>query len=255
MRLTRLSLIRTIFLCKINSQTAYPKLFENEKRGLEMLARQKIIRVPQAIACEESGELQVLILEWINPGAKTEKFWMNFAEQLAGLHRVSHKRFGWEEDNWMGALMQSNSWCDKWTDFFIANRLQPQVRLARENKLLDEIQVQQFENLYKKLEDIFEPEAPAMLHGDLWSGNYLCNENDQPVLIDPAVYFGHRSMDLAMTRLFGGFDRIFYECYQETFPLPSNYQEQWTLCNLYPLLIHLNLFGRSYLEKSSMPST
>jgi len=97
------------------------------------------------------------------------------------------------------------------------------------------------------LSNIFATEPPALLHGDLWSGNYLCSATGQPVLIDPAVYYGHRNMDMAMTTLFGGFDALFYESYHYHFPLPANYRQQWEVCNLYPLLIHLNLFGKSYL--------
>jgi fructosamine-3-kinase len=104
-----------------------------------------------------------------------------------------------------------------------------------------------FENLYQQLKNIFDHEQPALLHGDLWSGNFMCDQDSEPVLIDPAVYFGHRSMDLGMTTLFGGFDKSFYETYSYHLPFPNNYSEQWDICNLYPLLIHLNLFGVGYL--------
>jgi protein-ribulosamine 3-kinase len=102
--------------------------------------------------------------------------------------------------------------------------------------------------LYDKLPEIFPPEPSSLLHGDLWSGNFLCNEQSEPVLIDPAVYFGHRSVDLGMTTLFGGFDKSFYDAYAYWGTLPENYHEQWEVCNLYPLLIHLNLFGTGYLS-------
>jgi protein-ribulosamine 3-kinase len=104
-----------------------------------------------------------------------------------------------------------------------------------------------FENLYRELESVFDIEQPSLLHGDLWNGNFMCDQNSEPVLIDPALYFGHRSMDLAMTALFGGFEKSFYEAYNYHFPFPNNYREQWEICNLYPLLIHLNLFGAGYL--------
>jgi fructosamine-3-kinase len=107
--------------------------------------------------------------------------------------------------------------------------------------------VDAFNQVYKKLKEIFPNEKPAALHGDLWSGNYLCDKNSMPVLIDPAVYFGHRSIDLGMTKLFGGFDSRFYEAYHHHFPLPKNFEEQVDVCNIYPLLIHLNLFGSGYL--------
>ncbi|HYE56422.1 MAG TPA: fructosamine kinase family protein, partial [Chitinophagaceae bacterium] len=135
-----------------------------------------------------------------------------------------------------------------WCDFFREKRLQPQIDLAKRQELLSAQLLSSFEKLYKKLPDIFPTEAMSLLHGDLWSGNFLCGEAATPVLIDPAVYYGHRSMDLAMTTLFGGFDQRFYEAYAHWYPLPANYAEQWEVCNLYPLLIHLNLFGQGYLS-------
>ena len=147
----------------------------------------------------------------------------------------------------MGALPQMNAQKEDWIDFFIHFRLHPQIKLAEEKKLLWGKHIVTFENIYARLTSIFNNERPALLHGDLWSGNFMYNESSQPVLIDPAVYFGHRSMDLAMTTLFGGFNKLFYESYNYHFPFPDNYDEQWEICNLYPLLIHLNLFGSSYL--------
>jgi Fructosamine-3-kinase len=133
--------------------------------------------------------------------------------------------------------------------FFVRRRLQPQIEIARVNQLLHAKHLTAFENLYHELGNIFNNEQPSLLHGDLWSGNFMCDQNSGPVLIDPAVYFGHRSMDLAMTTLFGGFERSFYESYNHHFPFPNNYDEQWDVCNLYPLLIHLNLFGSGYLSQ------
>ena len=117
-----------------------------------------------------------------------------------------------------------------------------------QNHLLENQDIDRFESLYTKLENVYIEENYSLLHGDLWSGNYICDRDKNPVLIDPAVYYGSRHMDLAMTTLFGGFDKKFYEVYNHYHPLPSNYRMIWDICNLYPLLIHLNLFGRSYLS-------
>jgi len=234
------------FFCKINSTEKFPRLFEKEKHGIECLGNQHIIRVPRIIACESQAQNQALILEWIEQGLKTEKFWANFGEQLAALHHTSSSFFGFGEDNYMGALPQSNKPSATWIDFLIHERFVPQIALALKKNLLEAGHARQFEKLYKKLEDIFPIETPSLLHGDLWSGNFLADETGNPVLIDPAVYFGHCSMDLAMTTLFGGYDKIFYKAYHYHFPFPNNYREQWEICNLYPLLIHLNLFGKSY---------
>jgi protein-ribulosamine 3-kinase len=235
------------FFCKINSTTDFPGMFDAEKNGLALLAQQQVIRVPRVIANEQKDNNQVLILEWIEQGLKSETFWETFGRQLAALHHVQHNQCGLETDNYMGALPQHNTFTASWIEFFIHQRLQPQLKLALSHKLLEPAHAVQFEKLYQQLGIIFPAEPPVLLHGDLWSGNFLCDERGKPVLIDPAVYYGHRSMDMAMTTLFGGFDASFYESYNYHFPLPVNYQQQWEVCNLYPLLIHLNLFGKSYL--------
>jgi protein-ribulosamine 3-kinase len=239
------------WFCKINDAAPFPGLFAKERDGLAILGAQHIIRVPAVVACETiattDGTKQVLILEWIEPSVRTEGFWRLFGEQLARLHQVSWDSFGLDDDNYMGALPQCNHPSQGWVDFFIQQRLAPQIRLAAKKGLLGNDAIRQFERLYKALPGIFPDTAPSLLHGDLWSGNFLCDREGQPVLIDPAVYFGHPGMDLAMTTLFGGFERGFYESYAYYSPFPANYREQWDICNLYPLLIHLNLFGKSYL--------
>lgn len=235
------------FFLKVNNDHGFPGLFEKEKNGLEFLAKHNSIKTPPVIFCDKFSGDQFLLLKWIDSGIWTEYFWKQFGENLARLHQCSNDQFGLAEDNYMGVLPQQNNFTHKWNEFFINHRLQPQIELALQKNLLSKKHVDLFQKLFNKLDGIFNEEKPALLHGDLWSGNFMCNENSEPVLIDPAVYFGHRSMDLAMTTLFGGFDKAFYSSYQYYFPFPDNYQEQWDVCNLYPLLIHLNLFGESYL--------
>jgi len=235
------------FFIKINSLHKFPSLFEKEKNGLNFIAGMEIIRTPKVFESSIVNDRQILLLEWIDQGLKSQSFWTSFGAQLAKLHKVNNDHHGFREDNYMGALPQSNTYTPGWIDFFIQYRLQPQIRLAIDKKLLPENHISSFEKLYTQLTNIFNEESASLLHGDLWSGNFMCDEKGLPVLIDPAVYFGHRSVDLAMTKLFGGFDKLFYESYNYHFPLPDNYQEQWDVCNLYPLLIHLNLFGSGYL--------
>ena len=253
----RVETSRENFFCKTNSAKTFPGLFEKEKNGLLFLQNCNAIRVPEVVWCGEHEGMQVLILEWIEQGLRTGSFWKKFGEQLAMLHRWPSDRdgqtaagtaFGFHEDNYMGALPQINKWTNDWIEFFIHCRLQPQLELAEKNGLVKKNDVDQFHSLYEKLEEIFSPEPPSALHGDLWSGNYLCSDLSEPVLIDPAVYFGHRCMDLGMTKLFGGFDKQFHESYDHYFPLPKNFEQQADVCNLYPLLIHLNLFGSGYLN-------
>ncbi|MFL5809499.1 MAG: fructosamine kinase family protein [Flavisolibacter sp.] len=236
--------------CKLNSATEFPGLFETEKRGLEFIARQHVIRVPAVVDCFESNGKQVLLLEWINEADRTEKFWKVFGEQLAALHHISSEHFGFDGNNYMGSVPQSNRYWSEWDQFFVEERLEPLVRQCADKNLLLKKHVDQFHKLYLSIPSIFNTDQkPALIHGDLWSGNFMCDQQQQPVLIDPAVYFGHPSVDLGMTTLFGGFGSGFYDAYNYHAPFPKNYIEQWKICNLYPLLIHLLLFGKTYLSQ------
>lgn len=237
------------WFAKFNIAGTFPDLFLGEANGLSLLRRQHILRVPQTIAHIEADDHQLLILEWIDEGLRSSRFWQLFGEQLAALHRITQPQFGLSAGNYMGALPQDNTLSADWVDFFIHRRLEPQLRLAADAHLLDKAALTQFQRLYNHLPAIFPSETPSLLHGDLWSGNFLCDEQSRPVLIDPAVYYGHRYMDLAMTTLFGGFESPFYEAYHHHYPLAPDYRRSWDIYNLYPLLIHLNLFGHSYLPQ------
>jgi fructosamine-3-kinase len=237
----------TKFFLKLNSASKFPGLFEKEKSGLQFLATGNVMLTPTVLLVETKDDIQLLLLEWIVQDTMHESFWKQFGRQLALLHNISQQYFGFSEDNYMGSLPQVNTINDSWADFFTGCRLRPQIELAAQRNLLSKENIAAFEALFGKLNSVFNEESPSLLHGDLWSGNFLCGKNSMPVLIDPAVYFGHRSVDLAMTTLFGGFDRAFYESYNYHHPFPPNYKEQWEICNLYPLLVHLNLFGQSYL--------
>lgn len=237
----------TLF-CKINKADAFPQLFLKEKQGLEALGKTGTIKTPHVHACAVLEDYQVLILEWIESGQTTPSFFKTFGQQLAALHHNTAEHFGWEIDNYMGSVPQQNNAENNWISFFKTQRLEPLVQQCLGKQLLTPTDHKQFKKLYARLPQLFDAgEKPALLHGDLWSGNYMCAQNQEPVLIDPAVYYGHRCMDLGMTTLFGGFDAAFYESYNYYFPLPHNYDEQFKVCNLYPLLIHLLLFGKSYL--------
>lgn len=236
--------------CKINSATKFPQLFEKERNALAIIGGQNIIKTPQVIHCFTENETQILLLEWIKEGERTKNFWKKFGEQLAALHTVSIDFFGLSEDNYMGSVKQNNTPANDWVEFFIHFRIKSLVDQCIKRNLLQFTHQGQFENLYKKLPSVFDKkDKPALLHGDLWSGNFMCNQEGEPVVIDPAIYFGHSAVDLAMTTLFRGFDLAFYESYNYHSPFPSNYKEQWKVCNLYPLLIHLFLFGKAYLPQ------
>ena len=238
------------YFCKINSATKFPRLFEKEKKGLELISQQGIIKTPGIIDCFETGNHQVLLMKWVSTGDRNPEFWKKFGEQLARLHAMTQEQFGWCEDNYMGSIPQSNTREESWVSFFIQHRLQPMVDQCRQKNLLSSKHLNLFGKLYDGLPGVFsEVQKPALVHGDLWNGNFMCNENSEPVLIDPAAFYGHPSVDLGMTTLFGGFSPGFYEAYNYHSPFPKNHKQQWQICNLYPLLIHLFLFGKGYLAQ------
>jgi len=241
------------FFVKCNNASKFPHLFKSEAYGLKTLKEKNIISIPNVIDQFETNGYQVLLLEWIQEGKRIPTFWKHFGEQLARLHHEHSAHFGLDQDNYMGSVPQKNQYTKEWESFYIQFRITPLLSMCVEKRLLTSRHIELFNNLFKKIGTIFNHEPPSLLHGDLWSGNFLCNQQHQPVLIDPAIYYGHRSVDLGMTTLFGGFHETFYDAYHYHFPLPPNYKEQWKVCNLYPLLIHLFLFGRSYL--SSIEST
>jgi len=236
------------FFVKKNSASLYPEMFEREARGLQLLSGKSLLKVPEVIATGQSENTAFLILEHIESGKRGSGFWNQFAEGLAQLHKNSADHFGLDHDNYIGSLHQSNKKHDNWIDFFRTERLEKQVKLARDQGRMGNAVVNAFEHFYLKLPDIFPAEPPALIHGDLWGGNYMVNGNGEATIIDPAVYHGHREMDLGMSQLFGGFDNELYEAYHRYFPLEEGWQERMDYCNLYPLMVHVNLFGGGYLH-------
>ncbi len=237
------------FFMKTNDALLYPGMFRKEAKGLETIRLTETIYVPETIQVGKLDNVAFLILEYIEKGRnKDNRFWETFGQQLAEMHRHTNQYYGFDTDNYIGTLVQSNQKDSSWVNFFIEQRLKPQIRLATNRKKFDKKILSKFEKLFTKLYQFLPDELPHLLHGDLWSGNFLTSAQGFPVLIDPAVYYGHREMDLAMTKLFGGFDNRFYEAYNEAFPLLSGWQERVPIYQLYPLLVHVNLFGGSYIH-------
>ncbi|MBK9175227.1 MAG: fructosamine kinase family protein [Flavobacteriales bacterium] len=237
------------FFVKVNAADRHPSLFEAEADGLRRLRTAGVIRVPEVIALGEDHADAFLLMEHIDSGLKSEGFAMALGQGLARLHASTNPTFGLERDNYIGSLRQRNPPSDHWSAFYIAARLEPMVRLARDHGRLDDATMLRFERLFRRMEGLFPKEPPALLHGDLWSGNVLCDAAGGPVLIDPAVYYGHREMDIAMTKLFGGFDAPFYQGYNEQRPLEQGWENRIALAQLYPLLVHVNLFGGGYAQQ------
>lgn len=232
---------------KYNHAKRFPGMFGAEARGLSLLASSGTIQTPEVIGFGSDSELSFLCLHFIETGKRRSGFMPLFGEQLAELHQHSGDLFGLDHDNYLGSLPQSNTPSAVWTEFFILRRLQPMLIMARKNKLLSKEDESAFERLFGRLGQIMPAEKPSLLHGDLWGGNYLCGPAGTPVLIDPAVYYGHREADLSMTRLFGGFDEDFYQAYHAHFPLQPGWEQRVEIFNLYPLLVHVNLFGAGYV--------
>ena len=237
---------RKVFL-KENS-LGYPELFSSESAGLSALRSADGPRVPEPYAVGRGSNSQFLLLEYIEPGRKSSDFWEVFGRRLAGLHRGRLEgRYGFERDNYIGASPQKNSWDTDWPRFFAEQRLRYQLELARKRGRSNERWMRGLEGIIERIQDLLpNPDHPSLLHGDLWGGNYMVDERGEAVIIDPAVYYGDREADLAMTELFGGFDRRFYDAYNEAWPIEPGYRERKELYNLYHLLNHYNLFGDSY---------
>jgi fructosamine-3-kinase len=237
-------------------------MFAAEARGLAWLAGAQALRVPSVIAVsaeaasgqatgqatgEEAGP-QFLILELVASSAPAPDFDERLGLGLAALHRAGAPGFGLDHDNFIGRLAQENTPAPDWASFYRARRLEAQLGLAVDGGLATPRMRRGFERLWGALDRLVgPPEPPARLHGDLWGGNLLCDERGHPCLIDPAVYGGHREVDLAMMRLFGGFGSRVFDAYRAAWPLADGHRERIALYQLYPLMVHVNLFGGGYL--------
>lgn len=237
------------FFLKWNDRLRYPKMFESEASGLRLLRNNTSLRVPDSVFSGTTEEHQFLVLENIVAGSGNAFYWQELGRGLASLHKTSTSQYGLDHHNYIGSLRQINDRSDSWVSFFIEQRLERQLTLMKGNGVAEPRLEADFQVLYRKLPDLLPGGAPSLLHGDLWSGNVMVDEEGKPCLIDPAVYYGHREADLAMTRLFGGFHPGFYDAYQEVCKLEHGFEERFNIYNLYPLMVHVNLFGGYYLNQ------
>ncbi len=226
-----------------------PDFFETETKNLALIASTNTIKTPTVIEFGETADAAFLLLNYIAPGIHSFKSMQQFGEQLAQLHLAKNTASGLSYTNYCGLVLQQNNPTQSWTDFFVEYRLRPLVNLAFSRKLISLEEVSLFIKLFASLPQLFPDETPSLLHGDLWNGNFLIDANQTPYLIDPACYFGHREMDISMTLLFGGFDKSFYDAYQTVYPLQAGWRDRMVLWNLYPLLVHLHLFGEPYQQQ------
>ena len=238
----------SVFL-KTGPASSY-EMFAAEAEGLTELSQANAVRVPAVIAVGEDRSSAFIALEWLRFESIGKGSERRLGEQLAALHRTTKPRYGWHRDNTIGLTSQINTWSDSWVDFYREHRLGYQLELAASNGFTGALQTEGA-RLLKRLPVFFEHYTPvaSLLHGDLWGGNWASCDG-QPVIFDPAVYYGDRETDLAMTRLFGGFGKAFYAAYESSWPLQPGHRQRSDLYQLYHVLNHLNLFGSGYLGRA-----
>lgn len=237
------------FFLKVNDGSL-KDMFQKEFQGLQLLHQTKTIKIPEPVIYGNFETKIFLITEFIQGGESSKNFWQIFAHQLAALQQHSNTQFGLSTTNYIGSLQQQNNLCKTWSEFYETQRIMPLMQLAFNQNKCTRQDVLLAESLCGRFKNLFPEEKPSLVHGDLWNGNFIADENGLPVIYDPAVYYGNREMDIAMSLLFGGFDKRFYDYYNEVFPLQPNWKERIKLCQLYPLLVHLILFGGSYYNSA-----
>ncbi|GAB4367972.1 MAG: fructosamine kinase family protein [Elainellaceae cyanobacterium] len=234
---------RTYFV-KLN-QASQVAMFEAEALGLQQIYDTNTIRVPAPICWGIADRSAYIVLEWLDLGRGERQAWEVMGRNLAAMHQVSSDRgFGWDQNNTIGSTPQVNTWTEDWVEFFTKHRLGYQFSLANRQGG----RFPQQEQLLAAVPDILAGHQPSssLVHGDLWTGNAAVTKQGEPVILDPATYFGDREVDLAMSQLFGSFPANFYNAYNEVLPLAAGYQQRKVLYNLYHILNHFNLFGGSY---------
>ncbi|MEM0518073.1 fructosamine kinase family protein [Aequorivita flava] len=233
------------FVVKLNNTSKFPNMFVAEAAGLQLLKTSESFSIPEVMTTGTSENTSYLLMEYISVGNLRSDFWSLFAEKLATLHKTTQQNFGLDHDNYIGSLKQQNNICISASEFYITQRLEPQFKLASNHKF----HFKNLEILYKNISEEIPTEPPSLIHGDLWNGNFLISEKGEAFLIDPAVAFASREMDLAMMKLFGGFpEEVFYN-YSAIFPLNEGWEKRVSLWQLYYLLVHLNIFGSGYLPQ------
>jgi len=239
------------FFLKFNPSTSND-MFIKEANGLKELAKANAIKIPEVLSFDED----YILLEYIPTGHRKKNFFEEFGKSFAEMHRFTSESFGFFEDNYIGSNLQKNISDEKektsWVNFYFNKRILFQLQLAEKLGNSTDALRKGISKLEIKIEEIMgETKAESsLLHGDLWGGNYMVDENGNAVLIDPAVYYGHREADLGMTKLFGGFSSEFYRSYNETFPLEDGHEYRENIYKLYHVLNHLNLFGGGYYSQA-----
>jgi fructosamine-3-kinase len=236
------------YLVKLSS-AGQVEMFAAEAQGLQELQQCSELRIPEPLCWGDDGQSSWLVMEYLDLGGRGDT--AALAAGLASMHRITRPEFGWVRDNTIGSTLQINTPAADWIDFWRDNRLQFQLDLALRNGAGSRLQARG-ERLLEAFPQLFGSYTPAasLLHGDLWGGNQAFTRSGEPAIYDPAVYYGDREADIAMTELFGGFGRDFHAAYREHYPLDEGYAVRKRLYNLYHILNHFNMFGGGYLSQA-----
>lgn len=235
------------YFLKVNDEGKYPGMFAREANGLDLLRKNCELIIPKIIKVGVCDRQQYLLMEWLEKGMSQKNMWENFGTELAIMHKQPQKYFGLNEDNYIGSLKQINDPHNEWHSFYAECRIKPLVKKLFEAGNFSRTDIKDAEFFCISLKNIFPMESSSLLHGDLWAGNYLISSSGYAAIFDPAVYLGHREMDIGMTKLFGGFDQQFYDSYNGTYPLEKGWEKRLSITQLYPLLVHAVLFGGHYI--------
>ena len=239
------------YFIKINSGPDALRMFHAEQKGLKAIYETGTIAVPRVHFVDYLEDNAVILMDFVESKLPAPEDYRHLGKSLASLHKVTQKDFGFSSDNFIGSLFQSNKVHSDWNEFFWSERLSPQFELAIEKGLLCRKEVPLMNESVSVFNKYSKDVIPSLLHGDLWGGNYLISVDGTPYLIDPAVYYGHSMVDIAMSKLFGSFGSEFYDAYHRIMPKSENYDEEIDFYQLYFLLVHLNMFGSGYYSAVS----
>lgn len=236
------------FFIKYHCGSYAADMFQKEVMGLELINKAVPGFAPQTKSIFSQCDHSILIMEYLETSSNGKSCGSDLGSQLAKMHRYQSDYYGLETENFIGSLIQKNDRAESISVFMTQSRLLPQLMMASNKGYLIPSEVPSSSHIERIINGIVPEEKPCLVHGDLWGGNYLCTINNKAMIIDPAVAYGHREMDIAMSRLFGGFDIDFYNTYNDTYPLENGWENRIDLFQLYYLLVHLNLFGTSYKD-------
>ena len=238
------------YFLKVNDRNKYPAMFEKEASGLDILNKHCILTIPKVIKAGDCDHQQYLLMEWLEKGSPQKNMWKDFGQGLAMMHQKRQEYFGLSENNYIGSLPQINTPHNEWSIFYTECRIMPLAKILFDAGNYSSADIKSANSFCNDLKNIFPLEFPALLHGDLWGGNYMITSSGNAAIFDPAIYFGHREMDIGMTKLFGGFDSRFYKAYDEVYPLAKGWEKRLAVTQLYPLLVHAVLFGGHYVSNA-----